>query len=111
MNLSDIMNGPDWILWVIIIAFAVISIVLISGHGSLLIAGYNTAPPEKKKQYNEKRMCRTVGVGMAVITLMMLIMALFDDILPAYFAHIFGAAVVMDCIIMIILFNTFCKKK
>ena len=42
MKLSDVSNGPDWIVWVIVILFAVSSIYLLTGHRSWLIAGYNT---------------------------------------------------------------------
>ncbi len=40
----------------------VISIVLISGRGAFLIAGYNTQPKHKQQQWNEKAMCRFVGI-------------------------------------------------
>lgn len=42
MTLEDISNGPDWVLWVAFGFLLIISIVLISGHGENLIAGYNT---------------------------------------------------------------------
>lgn len=48
MNLSDVSSGPDWIVWIGFAILAVLSIVLISGHGSWFIAGYNTALKEKK---------------------------------------------------------------
>ena len=38
MTLKDISNGPDWLIWVVGILLAIISIVLISGHGANLIA-------------------------------------------------------------------------
>ena len=42
MKLADLSTGPDWVVYVGFIIFAVLSIVLISGHGSWLISGYNT---------------------------------------------------------------------
>ena len=54
MKLSDISNGPDWVLWVVIILFAALSVLFLSGRGSWLIAGYNTASKEEKAKYNTK---------------------------------------------------------
>ena len=48
MTLKDIHKGPDWVLWAVVVLFAVISIVLLSGHGANLIAGFNTASEEEK---------------------------------------------------------------
>ncbi len=48
MKLSDMSNGPDWIIWAAAALFALISIILLSGRGSGLIAGYNTASKEEK---------------------------------------------------------------
>lgn len=74
MKLADISTGSDWIVWFVFIIFAVLSIVLLSGHGSWFISGYNTASKEEKEKYNEKKLCRTVGIGMSVITLLILIL-------------------------------------
>lgn len=54
MKLADLSTGPDWGVYVGFIILAVLSIVLISGHGSWLISGYNTASKEEKAKYNEK---------------------------------------------------------
>ena len=39
--------------WVVNIVMAIVSIVLLSGKGAFLIAGYNTSSKEKKAQYDE----------------------------------------------------------
>ena len=88
MKLADISTGSDWIVWFVFIIFAVLSIVLLSGHGSWFISGYNTASKEEKEKYNEKKLCRTMGIGMSVITLLILTMGLLENILPAFFAYI-----------------------
>ena len=44
--------------------FVVLGIVLFCGKGSFLIAGYNTASPEEKAEYDEKALCRAVGIMM-----------------------------------------------
>lgn len=51
MTLKDISNGPDWIMWIVVILFAILSIVFLTGHGAGFIAGYNTAGKEEKSKY------------------------------------------------------------
>ncbi|MBO5371821.1 MAG: DUF3784 domain-containing protein [Lachnospiraceae bacterium] len=110
MTLKDISNGPDWILWAVFVIFLLLTIVLLTGHGANLIAGYNTASKEEKNKYDSKRLCRVTGVGMLVITVFILVMAIGEDVLPAVVAYVFGAVTIMDCVVMIILMNTICKR-
>lgn len=110
MTLKDISNGPDWVLWVVFWLFLTISIVLISGHGENLIAGYNTASKEEKSKYNTKKLCRVVGTGFLIITLMILAMVIWYTVLPAWFAAVFLGVVVIDCIVIIVLANTICRN-
>ncbi len=110
MTLKDTMNGPHVLLWIIIALCAILSIVLLSGHGADLIAGYNTASKEEKQKYDEKKLCRVTGAGMAVITVLVLISALLMEVLPAWFAYLSGGIVLAVCAVIIILANTICKK-
>ena len=110
MTLKEISSGPDWIVWIIGILFLIISLILISGHGANLIAGYNTAGREEKNRYDTKKLCRVVGIGMAIITLMIFIMAIWETVLPAYFSTVFLVITVVDCITIIVLSKTICKK-
>ncbi len=88
----------------------IISIILISGRGANLIAGYNTASREEKNRYDTKKLCRGVGIGMSLITLMIFIMAIWETVLPAYFSTVFLVITVVDCTTIIVLSNTICKK-
>lgn len=45
----------------------IIGIVLCCGKGADLIAGYNTASPEERARYDEKALCRGVGVLLLVM--------------------------------------------
>ena len=110
MKLADLSTGPDWIVWIVFIIFAVLSIVLLLGHGSWFISGYNTASKEEKEKYNEKKLCRTMGIGMSVITLLILTMGLLENILPAFLAYIALSIVLIDVVVIIILGNTICRK-
>ena len=110
MKLADLSSGPDWVVWIVFVIFAVLSIVLLSGHGSWFISGYNTASKEEKKKYDEKKLCRTMGVGMSIIAILALIMGLLENILPAFFVYIALGIIVVDVVVIIILENTLCKK-
>ena len=82
----------------------------ISGHGSWLISGYNTASKEEKAKYNEKKLCRTMGIGMSVIAILLLIMGVFENILPAFFVYIALGIILADVVIIIVLGNTICRR-
>ena len=110
MKLSDLATGSDWIVWIVFVIFAVLSIVLLSGHGSWLISGYNTASKEEKEKYNEKKLCRTMGIGMSIISILILIMGLFESVLPAFFVYIAVVIILVDVVVIIILGNTLCRK-
>lgn len=110
MKLKDISTGPDWVVWIAFIVFAVFSIVLLLGRGSWLISGYNTASKEEKAKYNEKKLCRVMGSGMAVIAVLIFIMGVFESILPAFFVYISIGIILADVAVMFILGNTICRK-
>ncbi len=111
MKLADVSHGPKWILWVSIAVLAVLSIVLLSGHGSSLVSGYNTEPQKEKEKYDAKKLSRTTGIGMSVITLLLLFMAVFERVLPADFAYLAGGIIVVDALFIVIGCNTVCRKR
>ena len=110
MKLADISTGPDWTVWIAFTILIILSVVLISGHGSWLISGYNTASQEEKAKYNEKKLCRTMGIGMAVIAVLILVMGMFEDVLPAFFVYIAVGIILADVAVIIIVGNTICGK-
>ena len=121
MKLADLATGPDWIIWTVFVVFAVLSIILLSGHGSWFISGYNMASKEEKEKYDEKKLCRTTGIGMSIIAILILIMGLFENflsltmgllenILPAFFVYIALGIILVDVVVIIILGNTLCRK-
>ena len=85
MKLADLATGSDVTVWIVFVIFAVLSIILLSGHGSWFISGYNTASKEEKEKYDEKKLCRTMGLGMSIIAILLLTMGLLENILPAFF--------------------------
>lgn len=110
MTLKDISNGPEWIMWVVFVILALMSIVLLTGRGAGMIAGYNTASKTEKSRYDEKKLCRVTGAGLSVITVLVLVMTIWEEVLPSAFAYIFLAVTLIDCVVMIVLMNTVCKR-
>ena len=110
MTLAELAHGPTWPGYVVVVLFAVLAAVLLSGRGSWLIAGYNTAPKDKKTRYDETKLCRVTGAGLALVDLLALIMLLFEDVIPAAFAPVFAGAVLLIAVGIIIACNTVCKK-
>ena len=98
-------------IYVVAALFVVMTIMLLTGHGSWLIAGYNAMSKEEQEKYDVKRLCRGMGVGMGVITIMILIMCFLEHQLPSYFIYIFVVVVIVDVVAMIIWGNIFGKKK
>ena len=86
-----------------------VSIALLHGKGSGLIAGYNTASPEEKARYDEKILCRMVGWCVLIITLATALFGVsFLLSLPSaamyavswgYFAIVLGAVIVTQILV------------
>ena len=49
---------------IVIAVFLILGIVFLKGKGTFLIAGYNTMSPEERAQYDEKILCRGMGIMM-----------------------------------------------
>lgn len=110
-TLAETSTGPNWILYVIVVPLAMMSVMLLSGKGAWLIAGYNTASKEEKEKYNKKRLSKIVGGGMAIISVVLLFMGIFENVLPASFGYVFLIIIIIDVIAMLVLCNTVCKVK
>lgn len=94
--------------------FLILALVLFTGRGTWLIAGYNTMKPEEKEKYDEKKLCRGTGILMLFFSVGCTVMA---------FAELFCSEAVVDriaivCLIVIcivcvggiVLGNIFCRK-
>ncbi len=110
MSMRDIRNGPIEGAWVVLGILFILSIVLLSGHGKNLIAGYHSASEEKKKKIDEKKLCRVTGAGVLVVAVLILFTLLGEAVLPASFAYFLLGAILLDVLVMLILANTICKK-
>ncbi|BDR72584.1 Domain of uncharacterised function (DUF3784) [Clostridium tetani] len=93
------------IAWIVVGIFAILSITLLLGKGSFLIAGYNTSSKEEKEQYNEKKLCRAMGVMLLSLTITTILL-ITNKIMSSYY----GIFVVISSIVVTIYINTKCKK-
>jgi cytochrome bd-type quinol oxidase subunit 1 len=104
---------------ILAIIFFVLGIALYSGRASWTIAGYNTASEEEKKKYDEKKLCKSMGIFCIIVTVLIGIMTYFayqveggkmseSDLLPI--AGLFIIVILLSVIIEIIYTNKYCKK-
>ena len=105
------MSLVNVVFWGATVLFAAISIVLLFGKGSFLIAGYNTASAEKKAKFNAKRLCRVVGGGLSVLTVFMALNAIYEAELPYALSWIFPYGYLGTIAAIAILANTICHAK
>lgn len=92
--------------------FALLSVVLLSGKGGFLIAGYNTASVKEKTRYDEKRLCRVMGAGMSVITLILLLVIICGSEFPVWLEWLIPWGIFGTVIAMVIVTNSsYCEKK
>ena len=86
----------------------IMGIVILVGKGDNLIAGYNTASKEEKSQYHIKRLRGLIG-GFLLILAPMMVLLLGEESLASGFS--FCALTLVLCIVVVILANTWAKKK
>jgi preprotein translocase subunit SecG len=112
--------GSVIIVIVLACIFLVISIFMLFGKGSWMIAGYNTASDKEKEQYDKKKLCRMTGITLLVVSILLFIMAYLGykvesgimnekQMLP--FAIIFIIVVLATVIIDIFYSNTKCINR
>lgn len=99
------------IMWIIIILFAVMSVVLLAGKGGFLIAGYNTASPAEKARYDEKKLCRVMGAGMLVITLLLIGAAAQGENISNGYIAVLIVGIFAVTAAMMVLTNKVCRRK
>lgn len=105
------MNAPIWVAWLLVALLAMLSVALLMGKGSTLIAGYNTSSKEVRKRYDAKKLCRVVGGGLSVITIIMGVSTLYEFELPVMISWIVPWGYLGTILIMAILANTICGKQ
>ncbi|MDH6368114.1 MULTISPECIES: DUF3784 domain-containing protein [unclassified Breznakia] len=105
------MNDQLWISWVLVVILVIISFILLMGKGGFLIAGYNMQSKEKKQKYNAKRLCRVVGGGTSIISVILTVATLYRFEMPLAISWIIPWGLFGIIVIVGILANTICWRK
>lgn len=86
----------------------IMGIIILIGKGDNLIAGYNTASKEERAKYNIKRLRGLIGGLLIAMAPMMLLLAGEPSTEKVWS---FTSLVLVVCIVVVILANTWAKKK
>lgn len=86
----------------------IMGIIILIGKGDNLIAGYNTASKEERAKYDIKRLRGLIGGLLIAMAPMMLLLAGEPSTEKVWS---FTALVLVVCIVVVILANTWAKKK
>ena len=96
------------VLIVVAAILLIMGIIILIGKGDNLIAGYNTASKEERSQYNIKRLRGLIG-GILLVLAPMMLLLLSEESLAATLSFVVLTFVL--CIVMVILANTWAKKR
>lgn len=96
------------VLIIMALVFAAMGILILIGKGDNLIAGYNTASKEEREQYDIKRLRGLIG-GLLLVLAPMMLLLLGKESMASTWS--FCALVFVLCIVVVILANTWAKKK
>lgn len=97
------------IVLILIAALLVImGVIILLGKGDNLIAGYNTASKEEREQIDIKRLRGLIG-GLLIVIAPMTVFMLGKESLEYVWS--FVAVTFVLCIVVVVLANTWAKKK
>lgn len=105
------MNTPIWVPLIFVVILSIISIFLLIGKGSFLIAGYNLLPQEKKQKFNTKKLCRVVGGGTSILSVILGIATFYRFEMPPAIAWIIPWGLFGTIAVVAVLVNTICWEK
>lgn len=68
------------VLYILALVFLALSILFFLGKGKNLISGYNTMSDKEKSKYDEKKLCRAVGVICLVCFVLICVLAFLGSL-------------------------------
>ena len=75
-----------------------LTVLLLTGRGANLVAGFNTLPKEEKDKFNTKFLCKFMGIMLLFLNLlinaMIICIAFNENVAAIVFGTAFGAAVI-----------------
>ncbi|NLJ76382.1 MAG: DUF3784 domain-containing protein [Peptococcaceae bacterium] len=84
----------------------IIALVLLTGRGSFLIAGFNTLPEEEKEKFDRQALCRFMGKITLPIGVLMPLVAIGGILQVAWLSVLYALIVVSLTIFAIVYSNT-----
>ena len=96
------------VLIIVALVCAVMGILVLIGKGDNLIAGYNTASKEERERYDIKRLRGLIG-GLMIVLAPLLLLMIGKESMAAIWS--FCGIVLVLCIVVVILANTWAKMK
>lgn len=110
-HMIKVLGDGIMIYYGIIFLVWLIAVILMTGKGGFLIAGYHTAPKKEKRKYDEKKLSRTYGIGMMVIAIFITIPYILGDEKAEFLLPFMPVVIIVTIIAMLIVGNFFCRKK
>lgn len=92
----------------IAVLLGVMGLVILSGKGDNLIAGYNTASKEEREQVNVKRLRLLMG-GFMVVLAILAFLIIEEESITSVMG--FGAVMLVLAFVVIALANSWARKK
>lgn len=86
--------------------FIALSLILLSGKGSFLIAGYNTLSKEEKEKFDDKKLCRFIGKILLPIGLLTPFAAVCGIYDIGWFPSLYAIVIIALSIFTVIYCNT-----
>ena len=96
------------VLIIVALVCAVMGFLVLIGKGDNLIAGYNTASKEERERYDIKRLRGLIG-GLMIVLAPLLLLMIGKESMAAIWS--FCGIVLVLCLVVVILANTWAKKK
>jgi hypothetical protein len=96
------------VLIIVALVCAVMGILVLIGKGDNLIAGYNTASKEERERYDIKRLRGLIG-GLMIVLAPLLLLMIGKESMAAIWS--FCGIVLVLCIVVVVLANTWAKRK
>ena len=90
------------------VLLGVMGLIILSGKGDKLIAGYNTASKEEREQVNVKRLRLLMG-GFMVVLAILAFLIIEEESVTSVMG--FGAVMLVLAFVVIALANSWAKKK
>ncbi|WP_160673959.1 DUF3784 domain-containing protein [Clostridium sp. C8-1-8] len=100
------------IIGIIILAIlTALSLILISGKGGILLAGYNTLSKEEKEKYDEKKLCRNSGFELLAVDILLAVLLIYISTDFGKVHPLFAAIPIALIIIVFVFISVFKTEK